>query len=85
MNEMKGDYRQNPPGMLRHMKKIDILKTFKTKFSSRMRSQFKDFPASLPIGATAPDFSLDTTEGKRVSLRDFRGKKHVILEFGSIT
>ena len=85
MNEVPGDYRENPPGMLRHMRKIDILKTFKTKFSFRMRSQFKDFPTNLPIGAAAPDFSLETAEGKRVSLKDFRGKKHVVLEFGSLT
>jgi peroxiredoxin len=34
----------------------------------------------LPVGAQAPDFTLRTPTGERVSLRDFRGKA-VLLEF----
>ena len=30
---------------------------------------------------TAPDFSLADTQGKSVSLSDYRGKKHVVLVF----
>ena len=33
----------------------------------------------------APDFALTNLDGKKISLGDFKGKKHVILEFGSIT
>ena len=33
------------------------------------------------IGETAPDFTLDTTSGKPVSLTGFRGKKHVLVAF----
>ena len=35
----------------------------------------------LAIGAQAPDFSLLNQHGERISLSDFRGKKHVILYF----
>lgn len=36
-------------------------------------------------GEDAPDFELPMLEGTEVRLGDFRGKKHVLLEFGSIT
>jgi len=38
------------------------------------------------VGAEAPDFSLTSPDGaKRVTLSDFRGKKPVVLVFGSFT
>ncbi len=38
--------------------------------------------AMLPvIGRTAPDFSLPSTTGENISLRQFKGKKTVILYF----
>jgi len=36
---------------------------------------------ALEIGKPAPDFSLPGTSGETVSLRQFRGKKIVLLEF----
>ena len=36
---------------------------------------------ALEIGKPAPDFSLPGTNGETVSLRQFRGKKIVLLEF----
>lgn len=47
-------------------------------------------PAPLPArsdttplepGERAPDFSLMSVEGKRVSLKDYRGRNHVLLSF----
>ncbi|HEX9939058.1 MAG TPA: peroxiredoxin [Longimicrobium sp.] len=35
----------------------------------------------LPIGAEAPEFDANTTDGGRVSLAHFRGKKSVLLMF----
>jgi hypothetical protein len=32
-------------------------------------------------GQPAPDFTLSSTTGEEISLREFRGKKHVLLEF----
>jgi len=37
------------------------------------------------VGAEAPEISLTDLNGTKVSLADFRDKKHVLLEFGSIT
>jgi peroxiredoxin len=44
-----------------------------------------EFKNSLRAGEEAPDFALPSLEGERVRLSDFRDKKHVLLEFGSIT
>jgi peroxiredoxin Q/BCP len=35
----------------------------------------------LPVGAEAPEFDAPTTDGGRVVLADFRGKKSVLLMF----
>lgn len=39
--------------------------------------------AVLEIGAPAPDFSLPATTGGTISLSQFRGKQHVLIEFYS--
>lgn len=44
-----------------------------------------DFTARLRAGEEAPDFTLPTLEGPQVQLSAFKGSKHVLLEFGSIT
>lgn len=44
-----------------------------------------DFRAIAKVGTTAPNFTLTNLDGRSVSLEDFKGKKHVLLEFGSIT
>ena len=35
----------------------------------------------LKVGARAPDFELTDTEGQKVRLSDFKGKKNVVLAF----
>ena len=35
----------------------------------------------LKVGDRAPDFELTDTEGQKVHLSDFRGKKNVVLAF----
>ena len=37
--------------------------------------------AALELGKPAPDFSLPGTTGETVTLRQYRGKKIVLLEF----
>ena len=44
-----------------------------------------DFWSVATIGTKAPDFTLADLDGNLVSLSSFAGKKHVLLEFGSIT
>ena len=35
----------------------------------------------LEVGEKAPDFTLPSTTGEQISLSQFRGKQHVLLEF----
>ena len=54
---------------------------------SRAESSAKagEFAGRLRAGEEAPDFSLQTPDGETVQLFGFKGSKHVLLEFGSIT
>ena len=81
----KANYRKNPPGMLWHLRKVDLFKTLTHKFSAEVRSLFQRFPDNLPVGTPAADFTLQNVSGEKVCLSDYRGKKHVVLEFGSFT
>ncbi len=36
---------------------------------------------ALEVGDKAPGFSLPSTTGEKISLSQFRGKKHVLLAF----
>lgn len=36
---------------------------------------------AINIGDKAPDFTLPSTTGEKISLSQFRGKKNVLLEF----
>lgn len=40
--------------------------------------------AAVEVGDQAPDFTLPSTSGKKVSLSQFRGKKHVLIHFYSM-
>jgi peroxiredoxin len=44
-----------------------------------------DFRSVARLGTEAPEFTLRDLDGNSVSLSSFRDKKHVLLEFGSIT
>ena len=36
---------------------------------------------ALEIGKPAPDFTLPSTTGEKISLSQFKGKKHVLIQF----
>jgi hypothetical protein len=44
-----------------------------------------DFQPKLHVGNAAPDFTVYDLDGNPVRLSDFRGKKHVVFEFGCLT
>lgn len=64
-----------------------VIDTYNYTAFSRSESVGKsdEFKNSLRAGEEAPDFELPTPDGERVRLSALRGKKHVLLEFGSIT
>jgi peroxiredoxin len=52
---------------------------------SESAGKSNEFKNCLRAGEDAPDFELTTLDGERIRLSSFRGRKHVLLEFGSIT
>ena len=56
--------------------------TFSRSESAGRSSEFKE---RLRAGDEAPDFELPSLEGEGIRLSSFRGQRHVLLEFGSIT
>ena len=36
---------------------------------------------ALEVGQPAPDFTLPSTNGEKISLSQFKGKKHVLIQF----
>lgn len=65
----------------------NIAETYNYESFSRSESAGKssEFKNSLRAGEEAPDFELPTLDGEKVRLSTLRGKRHVLLEFGSIT
>ena len=37
--------------------------------------------AALEVGEQAPDFTLPSTTGEKISLSQFLGQKHVLIQF----
>jgi hypothetical protein len=75
--------RQSPEGFSRLMSKtsnvVFMVFPFKTMWLSARKGDLK-------VGDAAPDFNLETYDGKsRVQLSSSRGKKPVVLVFGSYT
>jgi hypothetical protein len=58
---------------------------YTTFTTSEARGKSSAFKTIARVGDEAPDFLLPTPEGQHVRLSEFRGQKHVLLEFGSIT
>lgn len=58
---------------------------YETFSRSEGAGKTNEFKGQLRAGEDAPDFELPTLDGERVRLSGFRGHKHVLLEFGSIT
>jgi hypothetical protein len=65
----------------------NVGETYNYESFSRSESAGKsnEFKTSLRAGEEAPDFELTSLDGDRVRLSALRSKKHVLLEFGSIT
>ena len=65
--------------------KIVQMYNYESFTRSESAGKSSEFKSSLRAGEDAPDFELPSIDGERVSLASFRGRKHVLLEFGSIT
>ncbi len=63
-----------------------VFALYRAPLSRQLLAQTKPQQSAAPepkikVGDTAPDFTLKDQNGKDVSLKDFRGKKDVVLAF----
>lgn len=65
-------------------KQLGIRSLLKVARKRKETGHYYDFDKYLPPGNDASPFSLENSEGKLVSLDDFKGK-YVVLEFGAYT
>lgn len=64
------------------MKKLILSVVFLCALTALSLAQTPQAPQTkLKVGDIAPDFTLSDTEGNKVKLSDFRGKKNVVLAF----
>lgn len=61
--------------------RLSTLAVLSAVVCSTLLAQQGDQPTPLKVGDTAPDFSLTSTTGKKVTLSEFKGKKNVVLAF----
>jgi hypothetical protein len=64
------------PMLLRHMRHLILLLALLSGLLCGLRSA-----AALDVGDKAPDFTLPSTTGALISLQQFLGKKHLLIEF----
>lgn len=48
---------------------------------AQQQSMVQPGKTNLKVGDTAPDFELNSSQGKKIKLSDFRGKKTVVVAF----
>jgi hypothetical protein len=53
--------------------------------TSAEQSPERLFRERLRVLTPAPDFTVQDVAGHQISLSDYKGQKHVVLEFGAIT
>lgn len=62
------------------MRKLRVL-LFASIGAAGLIAQFNPPKTQLKVGDSAPDFTLPSTSGDKVTLSSFRGKKNVVLAF----
>ena len=67
---------QHVPMLLRPMRHLTLLLLLLSGMLLGVRSA-----AALEVGDKAPDFTLPSTTGEPISLHQFLGKKHLLIEF----
>jgi hypothetical protein len=77
-----------PPGPyagLWSWKYLDKVRTARMVMSKRVKGTYRDFPDRYPPGSEFPQITLETTDGRTIDTRAFRGQKHFVLFTGAIT
>ncbi len=63
----------------------NVFRMLKLKLNGVHRKVYEQFQKRGLLGDEIPDLVLKTTDGEDVRLRDYIGKKHLVLEFGAVT
>lgn len=64
---------------------LDLAKTARMVMSKRVKTFYREFPDTYPVGSEFPRITLETTDGRTIDTAAFRGQKHFVLFTGAIT
>ncbi len=81
----KQNYDWVPPKPWTAIIDTNIFRMIKFKLNGVHKKVYEQFQTRALLGEEIPDLVLKTTDGKDVRLRDYIGKKHLVLEFGAVT
>lgn len=83
--EPKKNYNWIPPRFWTAPIDTNIFRMVKLKLQGIHNKVYSLFMNRALLGETIPDLTMRPLTGETVRLRDFRGKKHLVLEFGALT
>ncbi len=63
----------------------DVFRMMKLKLEGVHKKVYESFKSRALLGTEVPDLTLRSVTGETVRLREFHGRKHLVLEFGAVT
>lgn len=81
----KKNYDWIPPKFWTAPIDTNIFKMFMLKFQGVHNKVYECFKSRALLEEEVQELTLESLDGRKIDLRGFIGRKHIVLEFGAIT